>query len=300
MHTPYPTLLLLGFLALLSACAGMEQEVWVNADGSGRTRMGFDASEMLPMLTMPDGPGDPAGTGAPAEKIVELLGRDRVDTTFLLADVIGDEILAAMQEPASLEEELGREVTDGLRDTMALAYEVMQRTRLSIDLDRPAGRLGMAVIGAFDDVRGADYSGVLDKDIARRFQGGVGSGVNPAAGNTSELLLRLDGDRLDVRVPTSAVAEALAEQLRQQSGGTAEVGPEEAVAMLSMMGMETYPLVLHVPGKVTGVEAPGAHAVTADNAVRLEVDYAALARERVDYEASVRFKPKRKYRVLTD
>ena len=297
MRRLYPTLLF-SLLALLSACAGMEQEVWVNADGSGRTRVGFDASEMLPMLTMPDGPlGGDVGDG-PQLGIVELLGRDRVDSTFLLADVMGEEAMAMMQDTVALRAELGRELTQGALDTMALAYEVMTRTRMSIDLDRPAGRLGMAVLTGFDDVRGATFSGILDKSIASQLQQ-TSPGASVAPGNASELLLRLDGDRLDIRIPTSTVAEAMAQQLRQRTGQT-DMDPEQALAMVSMMGMDAYPLVLHVPGKVTDVTAPGGHEVTAENTVRLEVDYLELARAREDYEASVRFKPKRKYRVVTD
>ena len=297
MRTSYPALLL-GLLALLSACGGMEQEVWVNADGSGRTRVAFDASEMLPMLDAPLGANADAEVpeGSPQLAFVEVLGRDRVDTTFLLADLMGEEAMAMMMDPAAVAEETGREVTDGMRDTMALAYEVMTRTRVSIDLDRPAGRLGMAMLTGFDDVRGATFSGVLDKSIAEQLQQ-----TSPGATtlNASELLLRLDGNRLDVRIPTSAVAEAMAQQLGQQTG-EADVDPEQALAMVSMMGMDSYPLLLHVPGKITEVTAPGGHELAADNAVRLKIDYLELARARTDYEASVHFKPKRKYRVVTD
>jgi len=98
-------------IALFSSCSDVENEIWINKDGSGKLEVKYDMSSMLEMASMFEGMGDEMKENDG----MEYEGEEE-DSDGGLDDVKSfDDIMAQMSDPSKMED----------IDTTFNVYEVM-------------------------------------------------------------------------------------------------------------------------------------------------------------------------------
>lgn len=156
--SPVPVVFALVAL-LLCACGGVEQELWVSADGSGHFRVRYDGSETLSMLDMLGGsldqlpgvtsPGEEDGNAGPTGLLQVLAGAERFDTSFAVLTILPDSVRDGLTDVATVRARAaaaGEPMTEEEARATIAQLAPLEDGTVMVHLDKPAGQLTLGKI----------------------------------------------------------------------------------------------------------------------------------------------------------
>lgn len=292
------------FIMAFSSCANNVEEVWINNDGSGKYEMTQDLSQLLPFAQMMMMAGDEEGgddggeenvKDAGMSKLKEIFARGVVDTSFVIED-LAKEMSAKKGETFSLQKMKDKmydeAATDGFqmtkkqKEALGNLMESVVKSTLNIKMDVDRNLLKLTTsqrFGGFDKMMfsnldelfnmfaDADVSSA-NEDLAKIQQAKQMLGSIPkykVKGNT----VYVTRDALDL--------ESMDAEQKQSFQ-----------MMQGMMGQSDYKTIIHVPGKVKGVNQAGA--TYKGSTVTWTIPYADLYDPKKDLDLRIKFKPKKK------
>ncbi len=307
-------------VVLLSSCGTFTEEVWINADGSGRYAMDYDASESLAMLEMMGGMDiggeeedevdyeeDEAGDDAivveeeisddPEDVLKDAFTkREKFDTAFNLMSIMPDSLRRIVTDKKSLRKafsDRGETISDAGLDSIQNAIDLMDELDVAMRMDKSEGVLGFGMSLNFDNISKvaetfesmSSVRTLNDSDQSQAQAGGMADKMN----NRTSFEM-VGKNKLIVRqAPTSKIDELLG-----SSGGSADgLESDQIEGMLDMMGLGSYKVRVHVPGIVKSVSG-GDYVIENDNTVVFTIDYMGPMKGAELMEAEINFKPKKK------
>jgi len=294
--------LLIGML--LSSCGTFSEEVWINADGSGRYMLDYDAAESLAMLEMMGQMGDgdeEQGTSEtpdnPEDVMKEAFKQEKFDTAFNLMSVMPDSVRQIISNKKRLRKtftDRGATISDSGIDSLQEAFNLLENLDFAMRMDKGAGILGFGMTINFDNAGEVanTFSSMAALKALEGEQESQASGMADKMGNRTTFEL-VGKNKLIVRQAPAANMDELLGAVGDNADG---MDSEQMEGMLEMMGLSEYKVIVHVPGLVKSVE--GADYVKEnDNTVVLTVDYLKAMKGGDLMEAEINFKPKKKMRM---
>ena len=307
------SILLVGIL--LTSCGTFTEEVWINADGSGRYSMDYDASESLAMLEMLGemGGDDDEKTGENEEEIVEeelqpdpedvmkeAFTREKFDTTFNLMSVMPDsvkQIISSKKELRKTFTDRGQSISDQGLDSLQNAFDLLGNLDFAMRMDKAEKILGFGMTINFDEV--ATIANTFESmSTLKSLEGGEGGAQAQAGGMADKMGNRstfemVGKNKLIVRQAPAAKMDELLGAAGDSADG---METEQMEGMLEMMGLGSYEVKVHVPGIIKSVEG-ASYVKENDNTVIFTVDYLSAMRGGDLMEAEITFKPKKKMKI---
>ncbi len=273
---------------VLSSCGTISQEIWINADGSGRMDYSFDMSEMLPMLAMMPAEATEEMDG-PSAMLMPLLTREKLDTTIQMAKVIPDSVKEMFNNRASIEEFLSAQSpdsqpTDAEVDQAIQGMKAMEQMQMLMHIDKAAEELSMGMRVDFSKQQG--IAG------ATEVMGGMKM-MQGAAKSSEQAPYRLVGKTLQIRISSKSAIEQMEQALSAQGGG-ASMDEAAVLETMETMGMSELSVVIHLPGEIKEVKGVS-HTKLEANSVLIKIPMLELIQSQKDFSADISFKPKKKY-----
>ncbi len=262
-------LLLLFTAAWLTSCTSNEEELWIEADGSGRYESTMDLSGIYPFLLMGLQSEDEEGEEEeedPFTLMMEgLLMSESADTVISFSEVIAKELKEEGRSIESLLDSLEgiNPETAGLTEAEKQANIKMVKglmdMKLRLQINQSESLFKITTINEFDHIENFEQGGnFMETMMGMRDQaepmGAQAEMVKEMMGAQTQFAL--DGKRLRVSRRGQDMGDMSAEEKQQMQ------------MVEGMMGDEPYRLTIHFPGKVKK---------------RLDSDYA----ERVDKQTVV-------------
>jgi len=261
-------LLLLKLVVSLASCGEINEEMWLNKDGSGKVEYQFDVGESLPMIMMMVQAGAQQqlsemkggeDTQDKMNEIMEKLSSEKLDTSFNFFEFVSDSV---------------KNVTDN--------PEQFKKMNLFVDLDSEANVALVKMAIDFNDFKEIDQ--MLNK-FAKAFASGSPELANMGIGDMAESFSFDDSNYFTKKE---------FKQRRMSSGGGGLDGmmnEGEGDQMIEMMfGNTKYSKTIHFPHKIKSVS--GADANIDGNTIRIERDFMEMMKEDQSKELEVVFKKK--------
>lgn len=261
-------LFLATFIISLASCGEINEEMWLNKDGSGKVEYQFDVGESLPMIMMMVQAGaqqqlsemeNGEATQDKMNEIMEKLSSEKVDTTISFFDFVSDSIKGLTENP-----------------------EQFKKMNLNIDLDSDANVALVKLAIDFNDFQEIDQ---MLKKFGNAFASGSPELSNMGLGGMT------DGFSFD---DSNYFTKKEFKQRRMSSGGGGMeemMGEGEGAQMIEMMfGNTQYSKTIHFPHKIKSVS--GADAKIDGNTIRIERDFMEMMKEDQSKELQVVFKKK--------
>ncbi len=302
------SILLLGML--FTSCGTFTEEVWINADGSGRYAMDYDASESLAMLEMlgdmggdeKDNPTDESveTTEDPEEVMKKALSREKFDTSFNLMSVMPDsvkQIISSKKELRKTFTDRGKSISDQGLDSLQNAFDLLGNLDFAMRMDKAESILGFGMTINFDEV--ASIANTFKSMTSLKSLEGEEGGAQAQAGGMADKMgnrstFEMVGkNKLIVR---QAPAAKMDELLGAAGDSSEDMDAEQMEGMLEMMGLGSYEVKVHVPGIIKSVEG-ATYVKENDNTVVFTVDYLNAMKGGDLMEAEITFKPKKKMKI---
>jgi len=290
------TVVLLILAIVFTGCFSSKEEVWINADGSGKMETVSDMSDMYPFIAM--------GMAAEKEKIangedvddnpfMDLMMAEEMDTTFVLKDFMTD---AMNKENLTWEQMLdsiryaptpeGKEPLSAEdREAMVQVFESMMETKMRWQVSQQDQMMKSTQIQDFADVNdlkdktggmmemmkkigeiSGDRGDQEDKEIMGMFDQ-LSSAVT---------LLSLSGNKLRIK-RTGMDLSSLGEE------------NEQMLSMMQMFLKEDYQIIIHFPGKVKKVSSDVAQIVD-NNSIKIEFPMEDLFDPQLNIDVEIVFK----------
>lgn len=293
-------LTLLLMLALgLQGCFSMQDEVWIEADGSGRFEATTDLSSMYPFLMMglqeelnkeKDGDGKAEDSDPMTSIMKGMLMAEEVDTTFEFQDMMAE---AMAQEGMNWEEMLDsirnapatEDFSNDQRQVVLGVFEEMADMKMRIRSSKSEQVFKTTNIQDFSSVDEVGSSGGIMSKImelaAADKSGPMGQGEEFDAimqqMTNAMTQLDLDGNTLRIR----------------RSGMDVSIFGEEFTqnfAMVKMfLGNDPYRMVIHFPGKVKKISSSVAEKLD-KNTVAIEMPLDDLFDPEKQIDVEIQFK----------
>ena len=284
---------------LLTSCGTLSEEVWINADGSGRYVMEYDASGMLGMMSLLDAQdeGD-EGSESPEDFLKDALKQEKFDTTFSLLTMMPDSIKEIINDRRSIRtalESQGRKVTESTIDSVQNAFVALEDMDMTIKLDKAEEVLDFVMSLDFDSIEEMQNTfGGMDAFKALTPSPDAVASTNSSSNITS---YKLTKGHLSIQ---QAISPLIKEMIN--NGGDMGDGSSESIdniQMLEMMGFGKHDIVVHLPGIVKSVKGAEYREID-ENTIALSIDYIKMVKDNALFKAEIDFKPKKKYRVVLD
>lgn len=298
-------LMLLLILAIgLQGCFSMQEEVWIEADGSGRMESTTDLSSFYPFLMMgleeelskeKDGDGKPDADGMVeddgdpfTDMMKEAMRAGELDTTFNFRDMIA----SAMEEDGmdwdmmmdSLRNSPGdEEMTEQQKDMMVDMMEGFADMRIRMQTSKEDQIFKMTNIQDFVSVEEAGSMGSSLMEMISMMEGGTsdfgGDEVDAIMSQMFDAQTSMDIDGNTLRVRRAGMDLSLLGDEAEQS-----------IAMIKMfMGNEPYRMILHFPGKVKKISSDIAEKVD-KTTVAIEIPFTDLFDPETLIDVEIQFK----------
>lgn len=290
-----------------SSCGNNVEEIWINNDGSGKYEMTQDLSQLLPfaqMLMMSDEEeemgeeemeGEANVKDEGMKKLKEIFSRGVIDTSFVIEN-LAKEMAAKKGETFSIEnmkqkiyEDAGKDgfkMTDKQKTALGDFMEGILKSTLNIKMNVDQNLLKMTTsqrFGGFDKMMFSNMEELFNmfadsevassnEDLAKIQQAKQMLGSIPQysiKGNT----IFITRDALDM--------DAMDPEQKQSMQ-----------MMQGMMGATDYKTIIHVPGKVKGVNQSAA--TYKGSTVTWTIPYKDLYDPSKDLDLRIKFKPKKK------
>jgi hypothetical protein len=298
------TALLVG-LSALASCGEMSEEIWINADGTGKQVIKFDASESLGMIAMmmemekankaqEEAAGeDEADSGNPMDEMSNFFMEEKFDTSFSLFSTMPDSLREQITDRDLLRQKLleeGRPADEATLDKYESGMEMLKDILISMRMNKEENILDFSIANPFEDISNTSKSFEALKELTQ------------LSGNAeNEQMARFN------QMTRSSVSYSMSKgklTLRQNPlpqiddlAGAEEMETEQLEALLGQMGLSDYKVIVHVPGEVKTVSGTGFEKRN-DNTVVIELDFLEAYKTGELTEAVIEFKPKRKYKTI--
>lgn len=292
---------LLLILALaLQGCFSMQDEVWIEADGSGRMEATTDLSSMYPFLMMglqEEMNKDKSGDGKSEIRkehrdpfttmMKDMVTAEEVDTTFSFQDMmnstLAEENMSWDQMLDSLQNASDEDLSGTQKEAMLAMFEEMAGMRIrmqSSQANQTFKTTSIQDFAAIDEM--ASIGNVMTQLMgAMAEEEGAGSPFGPG-GEADAIISQfsdaqtnfdLDGNTLRVR-RAGLDMSFLGEEFEQN------------FAMIKMfLGNDPYRLLIHFPGKVRKISSPIAEKIDRNTvAIEMPLDDLFDPEKRIDVE----------------
>ncbi len=260
-------LYLLALVVVFSSCGDINEEMWLNADGSGKLEYSVDLSSSLPMLQMMSQGIDSTQTGEGGKEMMDdffaTMGREDVDSTSTFYEMAPDSIKETVEGIEKL-----KKVSMNMK---ASAEDEIAIIKLIIDFDNfeEIDEL-MAMMGEMQGDGGAGGMGGM--------MGGMG-GLDGFSFGDNQYFTKKFYKRRPMQQDGGSMADMMGED-------------SEAEGMMQMMfGNSDYIQTFHFPHKVKSVNISEA-SIKDNNTVVIERSMLDLMKSSESKEMEVTFKKK--------
>jgi len=241
--------LVLSIALMLTSCSSNEEELWIEADGSGRYESTIDLSGLYPFILMGlNSEEEEEGEEEdPFTKMMEgLLQSESVDTLINFSDMIAREL---NQEGKTLDmlldslqsvdiEKAG--ITEAEKEANLKMFREMTNIKLRMQVKKSASLFKITTINTFDDIAEFEQGGNFMETM-------MGMRDNAAMGGQSEMI----EDVLGAQTQFTLSGKTLNVSRRgQDMGDMSEEDKQQMQMVEGMLGDEPYRLTIHFPGKV--------------------------------------------------
>ena len=275
--------LLLYVLALIalcfSSCSEYGEEVWINADGSGRYEMNQDLSSMLPFIEMglegakqklENAENEDSIEGEKKKmdpsKFIAIFESGKADTTFNFESIAKEgfekdgEIYSRTALKAKMQEKMSEgedkfKGTKAEKDKIWSFVENVLDMKTRIQYDQESSMLKNTISQKFKSTDDMMFSNLPELiDIISKYDTDNDRLNDPA---TKEAMTKIKES-----TPTYELSKGMIKVRRKamdmESARADEETQQGMQMMQGMMGNSTYTLTIHVPGKVKKVSKDGA------------------------------------------
>lgn len=290
-----------------ASCGTMTEEVWINADGSGRYVMDYDASDMLGMLSMLDGADEEGIEGeegvdsdSPEDFMKNALKQEKFDTTFNIMSTMPDSIKLMINDRRSMRsamESQGRKVTEATLDSVQNAFAALDKMNMNMRVDKAEEVLGFGLIVDFDSFDDMEQT-LNGMDALKALSPASPDAPASTSSPSKSTSYKLTKGHLSIQ---QAINPLMKEMLNNSGGamGGGSDDPMENIQMLEMMGLGKHDLIVHLPGIVKSVNGAEYRKID-ENTIALSINYVEMLQENAVFKAEIDFKPKKKYKVVLD
>jgi|WetSurMetagenome_2_1015567.scaffolds.fasta_scaffold267447_1 hypothetical protein len=278
---------LLGMM-LLSSCGDIQQELFLNADGSGKLEASFDLGEMMSMMKGFDNMGTPDDTlsddDMPEDTATVTPPEKPKDPMQLLMDKVTDPNYPLEFDTLM---SFGQIMPDSV---MAKENRMDLVKKISLHMKSPANSsdLTMGIVINYDNrAQLQDIINHLDtlSGTENVMPGGVSGGIHKGTftmydANLKEGWIKMDS--LDYSAFSSEMGMA----------GDSTTGSEDMGMMQMMFGSSKVRTIVHVPGEVVSCSNKDA-VITKDERVIIEYDLLDVIKKGKVEGYTIKFKPKK-------
>lgn len=241
--------LVLSVAIMLTSCSSNEEELWIEADGSGRYESTMDLSGLYPFILMGlNSEEEEEGEEEdPFTKMMEgLLQSESVDTLINFSDMIAREL---NEEGKTLDmlldslqsidiEEAG--ITKEEKEANLKMFREITNIKLRMQVKKSESLFKITTINTFDDIAEFEQGGNFMETMM-----GMRDGAD--MGGQSEMI----EDVLGAQTQFALSGRTLNVSRRgQDMGDMSEEDKQQMQMMEGMLGDEPYRLTIHFPGKV--------------------------------------------------
>ncbi|MEO1517720.1 MAG: hypothetical protein AAFV95_22045 [Bacteroidota bacterium] len=282
-------------LFFLSSCSSTTEEVWINPDGSGRSKTSSDMSAMLPFLTMAmqqedqekgESPAEGDQEANPLDFLNDVLKEGRAIDTILTFDSFVEE---EMKKDNITKEELMEHLAEEDGEEAKMAKKLMDEitgVQIRLQLDPSKDLFNMSFTQPFKHI-----DSTLNSTLADMMQmSDPGNRTNQSPSQVDQFDAFMGGMAEYELKKKCLIVKRKPVDLSKMEGEEAE-----AVGMMqSFMKDSKYTMVIHLPGKVRKVDHPDA--TFEGNTVRLEFPFLDMYDPEKNLEMEIKFKPNKKIR----
>lgn len=295
------TIFRLSFFALLlmlTSCSDITEEVWIQADGSGRQEYQFDLSSMYPFIGMSlennpalqsDRPDTLSEKDRMALGMAKLLSREKLDTVISMQALfaqLGASKGLTMEDIMQKLEEKSAEGETEMTPKQRAAIRQMMNLLMGIDFrlqsDREKAKLNFAMVSRFTDTDSTLAKSMVD--MMKNMSEELGEQLPPGVGNIEQMFagnINYDLNKNTLHVKRNAYVMPKIEDEENPLGSSMEM-------MKAFMGQINYRVVIHLPGKVRKVS--GAEAEIDGDKVTLVIPYTDMMDPEKDWDISIKFR----------
>ena len=272
-------LLVLVALALfMTSCSDFENNIYINADGSGKVNMRYDASEMVAMAEMMKGMEEDV-----EEEVIEENNQDvdfmsmlnglgnpsnlqDVDSTFTFYEVAPDSLRRTIENPELLKNVSMTVNTNKSEMTAVMGMEMRYKSLDELDQI-------FLTLKEMGDKEDGDENGQMDgvKELIRNYEADLKNGI--------------------VTLPEQDFSGDLAgDGMGNEDIDFDNMSDEESGMMQMMLGESGYVTTIHLPGEV--ISCDDTEAVIEGNKVTIRDSYMTLMKKGIFKARTIKYKVK--------
>ncbi len=285
------SILLLGIL--LTSCGTFSEEIWINADGSGRYSMYFDASEEIDkipiLLILTQLPDDGELKSSPIQQaITSGLMREKFDTNFNLIQSLPDSTRQKLTNRDAIRQDLkrvGRANSDTEVEKQYQTYKKMEKIDISIHLDQEDKFIEVGMETDFD--KSSDISEAFGSFNGTNSFSSGGSDLLTADERVNRTTFNLENNRITIQQVPPANMKDIVNATDEWVEG---MSSEEQEEYLTKTGLGPYTVKVHIPGTVKSVTGAD-YDKENSNTVLIHADYLMLLRKENLMKVEIIFEP---------
>jgi len=290
-HFAILTSLFIVLVFMLSSCTATQEELWIEADGSGRYASTVDLSAMYPFLLMGIEQEDEGAEDQDpfTAMIQQQLKAESADTTFSFGDMIARELEAEGKNLDMLIDSLenldpeAAGMTAEEQDRNLEMLKTMTGMKIRLQADQSESMLKFTTISDFEDPTEMDNGASFMNAIIgfrNQMSGTQGGAQEEAIQQMTKGQTRIELQKGKLRI------------MRKGTDPMEGMSDEDKAQMQMMQGMageQPYRLTIHFPGKVKKVKSEYAEQTDRETVV-VEIPQEKLTDEDFELDLTVKFK----------
>lgn len=271
------TLLLLSIIAFFSSCSDFENNIYINADGSGKVNMKYDASEMVAMAEMMKGMEE----GGEEEEIMEEENNEG-DLNSMLSDLGNPGNLKDMDSTFTFYEVM----PDSLKKSITNP-DLLKNVSMTINTSRSEMTAVMGMEMKYKNLNELEQTFEMLKQM-----GDNKEEEKNQMESFKELIRDYEADLEQgiVVLPEQDFSGDFGEGTGSQDMDFDNMSEEETGMMNMMLGESGYVTTIHLPGDVTSCD--DVDAVIDGNTITIRDTYITLMKENKFKARTIKFKVK--------
>ena len=265
------------FVFSFSSCSEYGEEIWLNADGSGKYQMTQDMSQMLPFIEMgiesakqkmedksENDVDETSDNDFNPEKLMNIFASGKVDTTITMESIMKKsfEKDGKIFTKESMKEEFFKKMneeeefrgTPAEKEKIWSFFEGIMNMTNRIQYDQEYASLKNTMSQSFSSTKDMLFGNLPELiDIISKYSGEDNEKLNDP--KAKEAMAKMKD-----AFPTYEITKNMV-KIRRKAMDLESDDPEAAqglAMMKGMMGNSTYTMKIHVPGKVKKVSQAGA------------------------------------------
>lgn len=263
---------------IVSSCSDFENTIYINADGSGKVHMRYDASEMLAMADMMkemggemekeeediilDGMDDDGNLNSLLDGFNDPTNITDMDTTFTFYEVLPDSLKNSLGQ-AELLKKISMSINSSEAEKisimeMELEYQSLDELEQTYEMLKALAKEGNEDVGEMNGF----------KDLIRNYDADLNKGI--------------------VILPEQDFSGSFGEGAVSEDVDFSNMSEEESGMMEMMFGNAGYVTTLHLPGEVTSCDDP--EAIIEGNVVTIRDTYMTMMKDNKLKARTIKFK----------